>query len=284
MKTYEQFINESNFQSIKSIGYFKSLLNKKELKNWSPDKQQFYRIFKSRFNKKDDQIFIFDPTTIYRKSRTGNNFMNSIISLWDNYPSRFNSSSFTNDIENAKKNYGLYTYGDVNDYEFLYYLIPFNGANIAISPVDDINLKPQFYNKKYNLSLNDMYLIISDIYLYAKKDFLIVDNVNVLINNLNIIDEWVRKKTNLELFDNLKNRTQYKYIKFEELFDDIRKTDLLSFLLKMTNPNDNGFSHITFDWKNDNNILFNEPRELWTDSKYILMNLKTLDKIKNNEI
>jgi hypothetical protein len=290
MKTYEQFNIDNKFENIIDLDYFKSLL-KNELYGWTPDKKQFYRVFEPRINKNKDEMYLINPKNLIRKSKTGDDFNNYIMSMWPNYPKRFNSSSFLNDFETIQKYYGMYT-NNWNNKQNLYYMLPFNNANIAISNNFDINMKDQFDKifKKYNITLGIFNKFLKIIYNYITNNtfdyesnmkftetsfFVFINTVNNFIKE-ETVDNIIACLNKSKYWNNFYNDENIK-----KIIIDIKEKSLINFLIDIFNPEDNNFNRITFSWNNNyDDVLFDKPRELWTDSKYILMNINTFEKIK----
>jgi len=173
---------------------------------------------------------------------------------WKKYPKRSQSIIMSSGYNKATQ----YTYSP----DAVYIVFPYDNANIAIAPSDDIFNSFKMYNEYsmimgtgnvFNSFLNDLLFVVSK----GRSD----DNWNTLKKRFALFDHDA--KTYIETFTQSQYRSNKKDIK--SLFNDNYKGNILKMFDKLMNPSTNHF-RLTKDI-----TKIPSDRECWTDSKCILI-------------
>jgi hypothetical protein len=210
---------------------------------------------------------LVDPKSINRRSANTSNYYTLLmdnLEVWKEFPKRSKSLICSTDTYIAE------TFGEIN------VVIPFDGCRIAFCPYGDLwdsfNFPPQ--NINYFLSLFN----IKDVnYKDLIKDIKELSNKILLLfqendNDYNKVYNELRKDLDIMFGNNNLNR-----ILFE--INEIYENNLYNFILDTIHPRNfklYKYSELTHnDFNNDKFI----NKECWTDSKSILINNETFDKI-----
>lgn len=244
-------------------------------------------------------IYVIDPKLRKRKSRSNANFYTLLMDnseKWKEYPKR---------SESLICSYGQAVWGGGH----VFRVIPFDGSKWGVCATDDIWWSLIYGEKEYNLSpdrfchmlagLNEIYYgILYSGNLKSKSTFNLFDkidnsklisgkfvklndnNYNLFINKMKKIEKTLLTIDDLDLLTNNKDYGDYKnqswYPAFKIYFEDYLKKGLtiIDFFNEVFDPEKNKFS--LFQYKD----LINQDitkREVWSDSKCILINTQFLD-------
>jgi len=251
-KLVERFANTEDYKGNTIISLEETDLLIKNLKDFSVDD----KVYLYRGIDLPEPFYIIDPKKDRREYVVGT--MPTLImeyqESWKEFPSRMSSLFITNGGEESPTTYGK-----------CYRVIPFDDAKFGVS--SNNNYKTSFKNlKKIGYDANNFFYELAELYYYIsgsiftipetkeeKSNYVTKENYELLMMQ---IDELL-----------LMNKSDNK------ILNDFNNADAL--IDYYFNAKNNGFE--IMNYKEIQEIL--EPREIWTDSKCLLIDNDIYNKI-----
>jgi hypothetical protein len=267
MKTFQSYLTENSIFSLPTKDY-SDLIQKVKNKELVP----IWRGFGKMSIPYEDDIVVFDPTHLVRRSANTINFYNLYLSEidpnWKTWPPRNKSLICT-----FNKNDAAYY---AKDKENIILIIPLNqNEKIGICPEEDFwlsfskilnlfNFEDKFYftlNQFNEVMMNLITAILSFDEFEEKQTFY---NKEKLLNVLTEMEEKINSEGD-DIEDFLQMKRDNRYI----LFKFFRENGVLNGLKKLFDPQANGFKLLKY--KDITKEYINAKQECWVSGKCLLV-------------
>ncbi len=266
MKTFQSYLTENSIFSLPTKDY-SDLIQKVKNKDFVP----IWRGFGKMNIPFDENVIVFDPTNLIRRSANTINFYNlylsEIDSNWKKFPPR-NKSLICSFNKNEASYYA-------NEKRNIILVIPLNlDENIGICPEEDFWVSfPTIYelfgfSEKFEFGLNQFNELITNLITLT----LSFDDFNTrntfetkenLLNTLKELEEKIQKDKDLEEFIKTKGH------KIQILFQFFKKNGVLNGLKILFDPSTNGFQLMKY--KDIPKTYIDAPKECWLSGKCLLV-------------
>lgn len=270
MITFKSYIQENQIFSLPTEDYSDLILKvkKREL-------VPIWRGFGKMNIPYEEDVIVFDPTNLVRKSANTNNFYNLYISEidpnWKNFPPRNKSLICSFNMKEAS------TYS--NSPENLAMIIPLNlKEKIGICPKEDFwisfpKIVKAFHEVPLEFTLNQFNEVITKLItlVLSFDDFNTKETFSSKENLLNTLKELEQKiqteGDKLEQF--IQENTNFHVC---ILFEHFKKYGVLNGLKYLFDPDDNGFQ--VMEYKNIPKSYIDSEIECWVSSKCLIVRNK----------